>query len=296
MHKVVALIGAGRMGGPMGLNLLRAGFALRAYDAWPAALAPLTEAGAAAAESPAEAADGANVIITMLPSDAALREVMSGLLGALGPGQTLIDMGTSRLDTSRELAGLAAARGAHMLDAPVSGGEQGAKEGGLSIMVGGEREAFEAALPVLSAMGRSVTYIGGAGMGLIAKYVNQMLMEAAFCAAAEAFALAAGAGADLAAVYEAVRGGLGGSRVLDQAVPQFLSGDFGAGRELSLHHKDGGYALAAAEAVGCQAPLTALTHELFAAAMEAGQGGHSAAAVARVYEARNRQNFVGGRE
>jgi 2-hydroxy-3-oxopropionate reductase len=160
-------------------------------------------------------------------------------------------------------------------------------------MVGGERAVYEAALPVLEAMGRLVTYIGGAGMGLVAKYVNQMLMEAAFCAAAEAFAMAAGAGADLAAVYAAVRGGLGGSRVLDQAVPQFLSGDFGGGRELSLHHKDGGYALAAAEAVGSQAPLTALTHELFAAAVAAGQGGHSAAAVARVYEARNGRHFVG---
>ena len=130
-------------------------------------------------------------------------------------------------------------------------------------------------------------------MGLIAKYVNQIVMEAAFCAVAEAFGVAAKAGADLAAVYQAVRHGLGGSRVLDLMLPQLLSGDLGQGRELTLHYKDGGYALAVGEALGAWTPLTALTHEIFAEAMAAGQGEHHASGVARVYEARMGVRMVG---
>jgi 3-hydroxyisobutyrate dehydrogenase-like beta-hydroxyacid dehydrogenase len=237
------------------------------------------------------------VIVTMLPSDDALRQVVEGpggLLGVLRAGQVLIDMSTSKPATSQRLAGLVAQRGAAMLDAPVSGGEQGARDGTLSIMVGGERAVFERCRPVLAAMGATLTYIGGNGMGLIAKLVNQMLMEASFCIVAEAFALAAKAGADLDAVYQAVGGGLGGSRVLDQMAPQLRSGDFGSGRELTLHHKDGAYALAAAEALGCWTPITQLTHELFDQALAAGQGGGSAAGVARVYEQRDGVRLVAG--
>jgi 3-hydroxyisobutyrate dehydrogenase-like beta-hydroxyacid dehydrogenase len=179
-----------------------------------------------------------------------------------------------------------AERGAQMLDAPVSGGEAGAQNATLSIMVGGDQATFERCRPMLSAMGTTLTYIGGNGMGLIAKLVNQMLMEAAFCSIAEAFAMAAKAGADLEAVYVAVRGGLGGSRVLDQMLPQLLSGNLGSGRELTLHYKDGAYALAAADSIGCWAPITELTHALFDQALAAGQGAHSAAAVARVFEQR----------
>jgi 2-hydroxy-3-oxopropionate reductase len=285
----VAVVGTGRMGGPMALNLLRAGFAIHVYDTSAAQLDELARQGATVAESAQAAAQAAEIVITMLPSDDALRQVVEGtggLLEALRPGQALIDMGTSKLATSQRLAALVEARGAQMLDAPVSGGEQGARDATLSIMVGGERAVFERCRPALAALGTTLTYIGGHGMGLIAKLVNQMLMEAAFCAVAEAFALAAKAGADVEAVYQAVRGGLGGSRVLDQMLPQLLGGDLGSGRELTLHHKDGAYALAAAESLGCWAPITELTHALFDEAMTAGQGTHSAAAVARVFEER----------
>ncbi len=283
----VAVIGVGRMGGPMAVNLRRAGFAVSAYDAAPAQLEDLARQGIAAAASAPAAAQAADAIITMLPSDELLQQVLEGpdgLLGLLRAGQVLIDMGTSKLATSQRLAALATGRGAAMLDAPVSGGEQGARDATLSIMVGGERAVFERCRPVLAALGSTLTYIGGNGMGLVAKLVNQMLMEASFCIIAEAFALAARAGADLEAVYQAVRGGLGGSRVLDQMLPQLLSGDLGSGRELTLHYKDGAYALAAAEAIGAWAPITRLTHELFDQALASGQGSHSAAAVARVYE------------
>jgi len=275
------------MGRPMALNLHRAGFGVRVYDVSPQALAAAAQAGLATAGTPVAAIQDAEVIILMLPSDEALCGLMEGeggLLGHLQAGQIVIDMATSLLTTSQRLAAQAADRGATLMDAPVSGGSEGAQAGTLSIMVGGEAASVERCRPVLSAMGSTLTHIGGQGMGLIAKYVNQMVMEASFCAVAEAFALAAKAGADLGAVYQAVRHGLGGSRVLDLMLPQLLSGDLGQGRELSLHYKDGGYALAAGAALGAWTPLTALTHEIFTQAMAAGQGGHHAGGVARVYE------------
>jgi 3-hydroxyisobutyrate dehydrogenase-like beta-hydroxyacid dehydrogenase len=297
--QTVAVVGAGRMGGPMALNLLRAGFVVRAFDTSAAQLGALERQGVSPATSGAEAARGADAIITMLPSDDALRQAIEGpggLLDALRPGQVLVDMGTSKLATSQRLAAVIAGRGADMLDAPVSGGERGARDATLSIMVGGERAAFERCRPMLAALSATLTYIGGHGMGLIAKLVNQMLMEAAFCSIAEAFALAASAGADIEAVYAAVRGGLGGSRVLDQMLPQLLAGDLGSGRELTLHHKDGAYALAAAESLGCWAPITELSHALFDAALAAGHGAHSAVAVARVFEQRMGVRLVNDKE
>ncbi len=226
----VAVIGAGRMGGPMALHLLRAGFVVTAYDTSPAQRAALAQQGLVTVDSAQEAARQAEIVITMLPSDDALRQVLEGpggLLEVLSLGQVLIDMGTSSLPTSQAMAKFVSARGAAMLDAPVSGGERGAREGTLSIMVGGERAVFERCRSVLAAMGTTITYIGGNGMGLMAKYVNQMIMEATFCTIAEAFALAAKGGADLDAIYQAVRGGLGGSPVLDQMLPQLLAGNLG---------------------------------------------------------------------
>lgn len=285
----VAVIGVGRMGGPMAQNLVRAGFAVTAYDTSDTLLEQVAQHGIATADSARAAAEATDVVILMLPSDAAMAEVVSGSQGlaeVLRPGQVLIDMSTSQVPTSQRIAALVASRGAAMLDAPVSGGTQGAQDATLSIMVGGDQAVFERCRPVLAAMGTTLTYVGGNGMGLIAKFVNQMLMEASFCAIAESFAMAAKAGANIDAVYQAVRGGLGGSRVLDQMLPALLSGDLGSGRELTLHHKDGAYALATAESLDAWTPLTVLTHTLFDAAMEAGQGGHSASAVARVFEQR----------
>ncbi len=283
------------MGRPMALNLHRAGFAVRVYDVSPPTLQAAAQAGLATASSPAEATHDADVIVLMLPSDEALCGLMEGeggLLSHLRAGQIVIDMGTSLLTTSRRLAAQAAERGATLIDAPVSGGVEGAQASTLSIMVGGEPASVERCRPVLAAMGSTITHIGRQGMGLIAKYVNQIVMEASFCAVAEACAMAAKAGADLQAIYQAVRHGLGGSRVLDLMLPQLLSGDLGNGRELTLHYKDGGYALAVGEALGAWTPITALTHEIFAQAMAAGHGGHHASGVARVYEQRTEVQVV----
>jgi 3-hydroxyisobutyrate dehydrogenase-like beta-hydroxyacid dehydrogenase len=292
----VGCVGVGRMGGPMALNLLRAGLAVTAYDTAEAQVAALVDAGATAAPTLADAARGVDVVVTMLPNDDALIAVVegaNGLLEQLTAGQVLIDMSTSKLATTQRLAALLADKGVAMLDAPVSGGEVGARDGTLSIMVGGERAQFERCQGLLSAMGSKVTYIGANGMGIVAKLVNQLLMEASFCAVAEGFALAAKAGADPDAVFAAVAGGLGGSRVLDWMYGQLRAGDMGTGRELTLHYKDGSYALAAAATLGSWAPVTELTHQIFEQAMHAGYGHESAGAVARVYEQRVGVTLVG---
>lgn len=287
--QTVAVIGVGRMGGPMALHLMRAGFTVRGYDTSTSQLAALAAQGLTIADSVAEAVADVDLIVTMLPSNDVLEQVIGapgGLLDLIQPGQLLIDMSTSKLATSQQYAEQLRQRGATMLDAPVSGGEQGAQQATLSIMVGGDQSTFERCQPVFAALGKTITYIGGNGMGLIAKYVNQLLMEASFCAIAESFALAAQAGADLNAIYQAVRNGLGGSRVLDQMLPQLLTGDLGSGRELTLHHKDLSYLLASGEALGAWMPLAQQAHQIFDQAMAAGYGQQSAVAVARVYEQR----------
>lgn len=287
MNFKIGFIGVGRMGGPMALNTHKAGFEVAAYDVVPTALRSLDSEGIHTCGSRAEIAASADVIILMLPSDDALKETMEGtdgLLTVLRPGQIVIDMSTSKLATSRHYAQKASERNAHMLDAPVSGGTGGAQNGTLSIMVGGEQAIYEQCRPVLQAMGKTVTRIGDHGMGLVAKLVNQMLMEATFCAVAESFAFAVKAGADVATVYEAVRNGLAGSKVLDQTIETLLSGNFGTGRELTLHYKDGGYALDAVASVDAWAPVTELSHKLFADALAAGQGEKSAPALVKLFE------------
>lgn len=277
------------MGGPMARNAQRAGFSVAAFDVALAAREAVAAHGVAARESIAGAMRDADVIVTMLPSDDALVDAMrgsGGVLQSLTPGALVIDMSTSQLSTSQALAAEVLSRGGVMLDAPVSGGTGGAEAATLSIMVGGDHDAYLRAKPLFATLGTTITYIGANGMGLVAKYVNQMLMEAAFCAVAEAFAFAAKAGAPVQPVFDAVRNGHGGSRVLDMMIPQCLSADFGSGRELALHTKDGAYAHAAALAVGAWAPVTELTHALFAQATDAGLSGLSAPAIVKLFEAR----------
>jgi 2-hydroxy-3-oxopropionate reductase len=279
------------MGGPMALNLRRAGFAVAAYDVVAAAAQALAAHGIAAAPSVHDAMASADVVLMSLPSDEALQQLAhapDGLLANVRPSQLIVDLSTSRVETSRQIAAEVAERGAAMLDTPVSGGEQGAHEGTLSVMVGGDRAAFDAVRPVLAALGTTITYIGPNGMGLVAKLVNQMLMEATFCAVGEAFNLAATAGADLEAVYAAVRGGHGRSHVLDMMYEQLRAGNFGQGRELTLHYKDGGYARDAARALGVATPITDASHAVFDAAMAAGLGTQSAAAVYRLFQGQAR--------
>lgn len=278
----IGFVGVGRMGAPMASHLARTGFDVLACDPSPGARERVAEAGVACVET-VDQLGARDLTLLMLPGDDAVQAVADVLLERLEPGQVLVDMGTSRIETARRLARAATERRAFFLDAPVSGGESGARAATLSIMVGGDADAFERCGPVFSALGQTVTRIGESGMGLVAKYVNQMLVEITACAVAEGLALAQTAGADPAAVFQAVRHGLAGSRILELLAPQILADDFGAGRELTLVQKDTGYVLDAAAEVGAWTPLTDLCHGLFTDALAQGQGEGSAGAVSRLW-------------
>ncbi len=286
-ERIVGFIGLGRMGGPMARHLCQAGYAVRGFDLNPEATAWLHAAGGAVANSPAAAAEGAAFAITMLNSDEALQAVVegpAGLLGALQPPQIFLDMGTSRVGTVQRLAARFQEHGVPMLDAPVTGGMQGAENATLDIMVGGEAAAFERCRPLFAPMGRKATYVGPSGAGLLAKYVNQIVMAATFCAAAEGLALAVRGGADPGKAYEAISSGLAASPLLDMIVQSVFNASYGQGAELTLFHKDTAYALSAATELYAWLPMTAQAHEALNLAMAAGFGGGSAQGVAQVWE------------
>ena len=280
----VGFVGVGRMGEPMVGHLLDHRFQVTVYDITAGPLERLGQRGAQVAPSLEAAVQAGDMVITMLPTDEALQGLSDTLVDNLRPGTILVDMSTSRLTTSRALGVRLADKGVAMLDAPVTGGVGGAQKGTLSIMVGGDTATVARCAPVLEAMASRVTHIGPAGHGLLAKYVNQMIMESTMAAIGEAFSFAAQAGVDTGKVYDAIRGGAAQSFVLDTSAAVVGRGDYGTGRELALHAKDGGYALAAAEAVGAWTPMTAASHELFKLALWQGEGEHSGAALVRVYE------------
>ena len=222
----IGFIGLGRMGGPVAGHLVAAGHTVRGFDLNAASVAALVGAGGVAAGSVAEAVRDADVVVTMLNSDAALVAVVEGaggLLEYLAPPQIYVDLSTSRVPTVQRLAARFAERGIPMLDAPVTGGTAGAINATLDIMVGGDAAAFERVLPLLRATSRKATYVGASGMGLLAKYVNQIVMVATFCAASEGLALAVKGGANPARVYEAISAGLAASPLLDWIVRTILA-------------------------------------------------------------------------
>ncbi|MCW5848578.1 MAG: NAD(P)-dependent oxidoreductase [Anaerolineae bacterium] len=280
----VGFVGVGRMGEPMAGHILKHGFPVTVYDVAPRPLERLAQRGAQVAASLEAALQVGDVVITMLPSDEVLQGMADTLVDNLRPSSILVDMSTSRLTTSRAIGVRLADKGVAMLDAPVTGGVGGAQKGTLSIMVGGDALTLARCAPVLEAMASQVTHIGPAGHGLMAKYVNQMIMESTMAAIGEAFSFAAQAGVDTAKVYDAIRGGAAQSFVLDTSAAIVGRGDFGAGRELALHAKDGGYVLAAAEVVGAWTPMTAASHEILKLAVVQGESDHGWAALVRVYE------------
>ena len=285
--QTVGFIGLGRMGGSMARHLVAAGYAVQGFDLSPEALERHRCAGGLPAASAAAAAHGAHYVITMLNSDEALRAVVEGadgLLAVLRPPQIFVDMSTSRVGTVRELAARLARAGVPMLDAPVTGGVHGAEAGTLDVMAGGDARAFERCRPLFAAMGRKATYVGESGAGLLAKYVNQIVMAATFCAAAEGLALAASGGADPGKVSAAISSGLAASPLLEMTMQAIFNASYGQGAELTLFHKDTAYALAAATDLQAWLPITAQAHETFKLAMHAGFGGGGAMGVAQLWE------------
>ncbi len=298
---VVGVIGLGIMGAPMARNLLRADFPLVVWNRTPERADALVEAGAERAASPREVAERAAIAITMLSDSPDVAEVYRAPDGVLagvtsrGGGRSqssereiplvLVDMSTIAPRVARELAGEAAARGASMLDAPVSGGDVGAQEGTLSIMVGGDAAALERARPALEALGTRITHVGASGAGQVVKACNQVVVALTLEALGEALVLGAKAGVDPAAIVEALGGGLAASRVLEVRGPKLLARDFAPGFKLDLHAKDLAIVLETARELGVALPGTAVVDQLFRAEQSRGHGDADNSSVVRALEA-----------
>ncbi len=271
----IGFIGLGIMGKPMARNLLRAGYPLVVHSRSPGPVDEMAKEGAKPALSPHEVAGQTDIVITMLPDSRDVQQVMTGPAGVFAsarPGMLLIDMSTISPLAARQLGREAEARGAAMLDAPVSGGETGAIDGTLSIMVGGRADAFARALPVFRAMGKNIVHIGEAGAGQIAKAANQIVVALTIEAVGEALVLAIKAGVDPTRVREALLGGFAQSRVLEIHGQRMLERNFKPGGRLSLHHKDLGIALAAGQEYRVALPLTASVHQMMNALIATGLG------------------------
>lgn len=271
----IGFIGLGIMGRPMALNLLKAGYRLVVFDIVPEKVQALVDAGAKAAGSSREVAEQAEVIITMLPDGPDVEQAVLGEAGVLEgarPGSILIDMSSINPLTSQKIAAACEAKGVEFLDAPVSGGEPKAIEGTLAIMVGGKPEVFERVKPILRAMGSSVTLTGPVGAGNVTKLANQIMVACNIAAMAEALVLATKAGLDPEVVYQAVRGGLAGSVVLDAKAPMVIQRNFRPGFRIQLHYKDLRNALQAADSLKVPLFLTSVVQQMLSALINEGKG------------------------
>lgn len=266
MSKKIGFIGLGIMGKPMALNLLAKGYEVMVNDLNKEAVQTLIDAGATAGDSAKVIGENSDVIITMLPASHHVQQVVlgdNGVLGGAKKGSVIIDMSSITPVVSKELAATAEKQGVEMLDAPVSGGEPKAKDGTLAIMVGGKEEVFEQVKDVLYAMGAEVTLVGGNGSGTTAKLANQVIVNLNIAAMSEALVLAAKAGIDVEKMYQAIRGGLAGSAVLDAKVPLILDRNFVAGGRIDINMKDITNVMDTAHSIGVPMPLSSQLLEIF---------------------------------
>ena len=270
----VAFIGLGTMGRPMAERLVRAGEAVTCYRVKEPSRY-LIELGAREAASAAEAVAGADFVVLMLPDTPQVEDVLfgeGGVAASLKPGAVLIDMSSISPVATRDFAAKVERAGAHYLDAPVSGGEIGAREGTLSIMVGGPEDVFQRALPLLEKMGKNINLVGAVGSGQVCKVANQIIVGLTIEAVAEAFVLAKQAGADLSKVRNALLGGFAQSRILEVHGQRMIEGTFKPGFMLKLHRKDLNLATDAGKALQVALPNTAATSQLMNAALALGLG------------------------
>ncbi|WP_228004997.1 NAD(P)-dependent oxidoreductase [Amycolatopsis sp. YIM 10] len=276
--RTVAVIGLGIMGGPMAANLVKAGYRVIGFNRSREKVDALVAQGGRGAESVAEAVSGADVVLTMLPDSPDVEEVSRDLLANARPGSLWIDASTIRPDVAARLVGAAVERGLRAVDAPVSGGEAGAVEGTLSIMVGGTAEDVEAARPVLDAVGSTVVHVGPAGSGQTVKAANQLIVAGTIELVAEALVFLDAHGVDAEAAVKVLAGGLAGNRILDRKAAGMIAGDYTPGFRVDLHHKDLGIVTSAAREAGVAIPLGALTAQLMGALRARGHGSldHSA--------------------
>lgn len=272
----IAFIGLGIMGSPMAVHLAEAGHAVTGYNRSPERTAALVAAGGRAADSIKGAVAGASVVCVMVPDSPDVEAVVAGeggVLDSAAPGTLVIDFSSIRPDVTADLAARARERGLRYLDAPVSGGEAGAKNAALSIMVGGSAEDFADARPVFEVVGKTIVHVGPSGAGQTVKAANQLIVAANIQALAEAVVFLEAYGVDTEAALEVLGGGLAGSKVLDQKKENMLTRSFEPGFRIELHHKDLGIVTAAAREAGVVTPLGSLVAQLMASARANGDGG-----------------------
>jgi 2-hydroxy-3-oxopropionate reductase len=281
MAEKVGFIGLGIMGKPMARNLMEAGYELTVHNRSPEKAEELGEEGAAVAGSPREVAEKSDAIITMLPDSPEVEEVVAGedgVLEGIKEGSLLVDMSTISPVVTEELAVAVKKKGASMLDAPVSGGDVGAIEGTLSIMVGGSEEDFQRARPLFEVMGNTITHVGPSGTGQVVKAANQIVVALSIEAVCEALVLGTKGGVSAEKVLDVLSGGLAANKVMEVKREKFLERAFEPGGKVEFHHKDLGIALSAGREYGVVLPVTALVDQMFEALMRRGRGGwdHSA--------------------
>jgi 2-hydroxy-3-oxopropionate reductase len=271
----IAFIGLGIMGSPMACHLARAGHTVIGYNRSPRRTAALVAAGGTAADSIELAVKDADVVAIMVPDSPDVQDVLladNGVFAHAQPGTLVIDFSSIRPDVTAELAELGAERALHVIDAPVSGGEPGAKNATLSIMVGGSDEDFARARPILDIVGKTIVHVGPNGAGQTVKAANQLIVAGNIELLAEALTFVAAYGVDMPAAVKVLGGGLAGSAVLDQKAPKMLQRNFNPGFRIELHHKDLGIVAAAAREAGVIVPLGAVVVELMASAVANGEG------------------------
>lgn len=289
MEERIGFIGLGVMGKPMARNLRAAGLDLVVHSRSPGPVDELVAEGAERASDPSELAAGVDVVITMVPDTPDVDRVLfgeGGVAGGIRPDSLVIDMSTIRPTEASRFAERLAATDVAMLDAPVSGGERGAIDGTLSIMVGGQEDAFARALPILEILGGNVTHVGGSGAGQVAKACNQLIVGATIQAVGEALVLAAKAGVDPATVREALLGGFAGSKILEVHGQRMLRGDFAPGFRSALHLKDAGIVTETAEELGSPTPSFAVAAAALGTLVATGRGDLDHAALVKVLEDR----------
>ena len=289
MSERIGFIGLGIMGGGMARNLLKAGFELTVWNRTPARMQPLVEAGARAASDPAELAGQSDIVISCVSDTPDVEAVLAGetppgALHGLKEGALVIDMSTISPSATRDLAGRLAEKGAHMLDAPVSGGSEGAARGTLSIMVGGEAEDVARARPVFEAMGKAITHVGGHGAGQMVKLVNQILVVGHALAMSEALLFAQAGGLDLPLALEAVKAGAAGSWMLSNRGPQIIARDWRPGFTIDLQQKDVRLALTAADELGVPMLATSMIFNLYRSLQAEGLGSEGNHALVKALE------------
>jgi 2-hydroxy-3-oxopropionate reductase len=275
MPETIGFIGLGVMGAPMARNLLGTGRPLVVHSRSPEPVEALRAEGADAAQSPREVATRADVVITMLPDSPAVEEVVlgeDGVLAGASEGDLLVDMSTIHPTVSVAIARTAGERGVGVLDAPVSGGDVGAQQGALSIMVGGEEGDFERARPLFEVLGKTILRVGGHGAGQVVKACNQVVVAVTIAAVSEALVLGSKAGVEPERILDVLGGGLAANKVMEMRRSNFLEHDFTPGFRIDLHHKDLDIALESGDAYGVPLAVTGLVQQYFRALRAKGHG------------------------